>query len=182
MLAIDAVLQDTAEQRAEAQKLPGRDEFILTPLWTETREDREKRIRNLLDSALGIVTDVPIVDMQKKVEGLRRNIRDIEAEIAALKEKQITAPKDGMLPGVLTDTVDSLNGNIADAEKRIDEEPGRDRQDQDRDRRRAGEVRRRDWRPSRSTCCSTACCRATSCASSPCSTRPRSSTPSSASC
>lgn len=119
MLAIDTVLQDTAQQRAEAQKLPGRDEFILTPLWTETREDREKRVRNLLDSALGIVTDVPIVDMQKKVEGLRHNIRDIEAQIAALKEKQITAPKDAMLPGVLTDTVDSLNGNIADAEKRI---------------------------------------------------------------
>jgi hypothetical protein len=119
MLAIDAVLQDTAQQRSEAQKLPGRDEFILTPLWTETREDREKRIRALLDSALGIVTDVPIVDMQKKVEGLRRNIRDIEGQIAAYKEKQITAPKDAMLPGVLTDTVDSLNGNIADAEKRI---------------------------------------------------------------
>jgi len=119
MLAIDGVLEDTAQQRSEAQKLPGRDEFILTPLWTETREDREKRVRDLLDSALGIVTDVPIVDMQKKVEGLRHNIRDIEAEIAALKEKQITAPKDAMLPGVLTDTVDSLNGNIADAEKRI---------------------------------------------------------------
>jgi len=119
MLAIDSVLKDTAQQRAEAQKLPGRDEFILTPLWTETREDREKRVRNLLDSALGIVTDVPIVDMQKKVEGLRHNIRDIEAQIATLKEKQITAPKDAMLPGVLTDTVDSLNGNIADAEKRI---------------------------------------------------------------
>jgi hypothetical protein len=119
MLAIDSILQETAQQRSEAQKLPGRDEFILTPIWTETREDREKRIRALLDSALGIVTDVPIVDMQKKVEGLRRNIRDLETEIAAYKEKQITAPKDAMLPGVLTDTVDSLNGNIADAEKRI---------------------------------------------------------------
>ena len=80
MLAVDAILQDTAEQRSEAQKLPGRDEFILTPLWTETREDREARIRKLLDSALGIVTDVPIVEMQKKVEGLRQNIREIEAE------------------------------------------------------------------------------------------------------
>ena len=99
MLAVDAILQDTAEQRTQAQKLPGRDEFILTPLWTETREDREARIRNLLDSALGIVTDVPIVEMQKKVEGLRQNIREIEANIATLKEKQITAPKDAMLPG-----------------------------------------------------------------------------------
>ena len=119
MLAVDAILHDTAEQRTEAQKLPGRDEFILTPLWTETREDREARIRNLLDSALGIVTDVPIVDMQKKVEGLRQNIRDIEANIATLKEKQITAPKDAMLPGVLNDTVSSLDSNIKEAEQRI---------------------------------------------------------------
>ena len=119
MRAIDAVLEDAAEQRGQAQKLPGRDEFILTPLWTETREDREQRIRGLLDSALGIVTDVPIVDMQKKVEDLRHNIRDIEAGIAALKEKQLTAPKDGMLPGMLTDTVDSLGNDVADAEKRI---------------------------------------------------------------
>ena len=119
MLAVDAILQDTAEQRTQAQKLPGRDEFILTPLWTETREDREARIRALLDSALGIVTDVPIVEMQKKVEGLRQNIREIEANIATLKEKQITAPKDAMLPGVLNDTVASLDGNIKDAEQRI---------------------------------------------------------------
>jgi hypothetical protein len=119
MLAIDGVLQDTAEQRGQAQKLPGRDEFILTPLWTETREDREKRISNLLNSALAIVTDVPVVDMQKKVESLRHNIRDIESSIAALKEKQLTAPKSGVLPGVLTDTVDSLSGDVAEAEKRI---------------------------------------------------------------
>jgi hypothetical protein len=119
MRAIDAVLQDTAEQRGQAQKLPGRDEFILTPIWTETREDRERRIRDLLDSALGIVTDVPVVDLQKKVEGLRHNIRDIEGEIAAMKERQLTAPKDGMLPGMLTDTVDSLSSDIADADKRI---------------------------------------------------------------
>lgn len=120
MLAVDSILREAAEQRTEAQKLPGRDEFILTPLWTETREDREKRIRALLDSALGIVTDVPIVDMQKKVEGLRQNIRDIEADIASMKEKQITAPKDAMLPGVFTDTVASLDGNIKDAEARIE--------------------------------------------------------------
>lgn len=120
MRAIDDILKDAADERGQAQKLPARDEFILTPLWTETREDREKRVRNLLDSALGIVTDVPVVDMQKKIEGFRSNIRDIEANIAAMKEKQLTAPKDGMLPGMLTDTVDSLGTDIKDAEKRID--------------------------------------------------------------
>jgi len=119
MQAIDSVLKETAEQRTQAQKLPGKDEFIVTPLWTETREDRERHVRNLLDSALGVVTDTPIVDLQKKVERLRRNIHNIEGHIAALKEKQITAPTDGMLPGVITDTVDSLGGEITDAEKRI---------------------------------------------------------------
>lgn len=37
-----------------------------------------------------------------------------------MKEKQLTAPKDAVLPGLLTDTVDSLEGNIQDAHKRID--------------------------------------------------------------
>ncbi|MBU2533651.1 MAG: hypothetical protein KKB37_12990, partial [Alphaproteobacteria bacterium] len=74
MRAIDSILRDTAENRSKANKLPSKDEFILTPLWTETREDRERRIRDLMDSALGIVTDVPIVDIQKRIEKLRRNI------------------------------------------------------------------------------------------------------------
>jgi hypothetical protein len=121
MNAIDGLLADVAEQRAEAKKLPGKDEFLVTPLWTETREDREGRIRKLLDSALAIVTDAPVVEVQKKIEGLRRNIRDLETDIVALKEKQLAAPKDGMLPGVLTDTVDSLGTKIAADKARIAE-------------------------------------------------------------
>ena len=119
MQSIDTVLRETAQQRSEARKLPGNDEFILTPLWTETREDREQHVRNLLDSALGIVTDVPIVDLQKKIEGLRKNIRAIEGNISKLKEKQLTAPEDSMLPGVLTDTFGSLSSEIKDAHDRI---------------------------------------------------------------
>lgn len=121
MSAVDAILKDTASERSQARKLPGNDEFILTPLWTETREDREEKIRNLLDSALGIVTDVPVVEVQKKIEGLRKNIRETEDNIVTLKEKQITAPKDAMLPGVLTDTVASLQEDIKTSEKRITE-------------------------------------------------------------
>ncbi len=120
MGAIDAVLQDTAQQRSESKKLPGKDEFVITPLWTETREDRDRKVRSLLDSALGIVTDVPVVDVQKKVEGLRKNIRELEDQIVKYKEKQLVAPKDGMLPGVLTDTVASLTTSIEDAQKRIE--------------------------------------------------------------
>jgi hypothetical protein len=120
MKAIDAILQDTAKNRSEARKLPSDKDFILKPLWTESREDREKKIRELLDSALGIVTDVPVVDVQKKIETLRKNIRDLDDRIVKLREKQLVAPKDGLLPGYVTDTVDSLAKDIEDAKKRIE--------------------------------------------------------------
>jgi polyhydroxyalkanoate synthesis regulator phasin len=120
MKAIDAVLQDAAKNRGEARKLPTDSEFIIKPIWTETREDRERRIRDLLDAALGIVTDVPIVELQKKIEGLRKNIREIDDRTARLREKQLLAPKDGVLPGLLTDTVDSLGKDIEEARKRIE--------------------------------------------------------------
>jgi hypothetical protein len=120
MKAIDSVLQDTARQRGEARKLPSERDFLMKPLWTETREDREKKIRDLLDSALGIVTDVPVVEVQKRIEGLRNNIRELDDRIVKLREKQVMAPKDGMLPGLITDTVDSLAKDIDDTKKRIE--------------------------------------------------------------
>lgn len=121
MRALDAVLQDAARNRGEARKLPSKTDFIVTPLWTETREDRERKIRDLLDAALGIVTDVPVVDVQRRVEGLRKNIRDLEDRIVSLKEKQLVAPQDSLLPGVLSDTVESLGRSIEDAQRRIEE-------------------------------------------------------------
>jgi hypothetical protein len=121
MQAIDSVLKDVAEERSEAKKLPGKDEFIVTPLWTETKEDREQKVRALLDSALGIVTDVPVVDVQRKIESLRKNIREIEDRIVTLKEKQLVAPADGVLPGMLTDTVASLGSEIEASKKQIEE-------------------------------------------------------------
>ena len=121
MRALDAVLQDAARNRSEARDLPPKSEFLVTPLWTETREDRERKIRDLLDAALGIVTDVPVVDVQRRVEALRKNIRDLEDRIVSLKEKQLVAPQDSLLPGVLSDTVESLGRNIEDAQRRIAE-------------------------------------------------------------
>ena len=119
MRAIDAILSDTADNRTKANKLPSNNDFILTPLWTETREDRENRIRALMDSALAIVTDVPIVDIQKRIEKLRKNISDLENNVVELRQKQLTAPHDSLLPGVISDTVSSLGQEIVDAEKRI---------------------------------------------------------------
>lgn len=120
MKAVDALLQDAARNRGEARKLPTEKDYIVRPIWTETREDRERRIRELLDSALGVVTDVPVVDLQKKIEGLRKNIREHDDRIVRLREKQLIAPKDGMLPGYVTDTVDSLGKDIDETKRRID--------------------------------------------------------------
>ena len=72
MKAIDAILQDTAKNRGEARKLPSKDEFLIPLPWAETREDRERKIKDLMDSALAVVTDVPVVEHQKKIEGLRK--------------------------------------------------------------------------------------------------------------
>ena len=109
------------QNRADAKKLPPKDTFVIPPLWSETREDRDAKINTLLDSALGIVTEVPVVEFQKRIETLRKNIREIDDQIVQLREKQLTAPKDGMLPGIITDTVDSLTKKIEDNKKRIDE-------------------------------------------------------------
>ncbi len=117
--SIDKILEDTARNRSDARKLPSRDDFLVTPLWSETKEDREEHIRTLLDSALEIVTDVPIVDMQKTIEGRRKTIQELHTNITRLREKQLTAPTDSLLPGILTDTVDSLSEEIVDLEKRI---------------------------------------------------------------
>ncbi|MEQ1714836.1 MAG: hypothetical protein ABL907_02420 [Hyphomicrobium sp.] len=120
MTAVDAILKDSADNRADAERLPARDDFLLPPLWRETREDRETKVRALLDAALAIVTDVPVVEIQKKVEGLRKNIRDLEDQNSKLKEKQLNAPKDATLPGILNDTVQSLEAGIAENVKRIE--------------------------------------------------------------
>ncbi|HRD74706.1 MAG TPA: hypothetical protein PK264_02030, partial [Hyphomicrobiaceae bacterium] len=56
----------------------------------------------------------------KRIETLRRNIRELEERIVQLREKKLVAPKTGMLPGIITDTVDSLTKDIAEAQKRID--------------------------------------------------------------
>lgn len=124
MKAIDAILQDTARNRGEAKKLPSKDEFLVPPLWTETREDREAKIKNLLDATLGIVTDVPVVEVQKRIETLKKNIRDLDDRTVKLREKQFVAPKEGFLPGYVTDTVDSLAKDIDDTQKRIAENRG----------------------------------------------------------
>ena len=54
--------------------------------------------------------DVPVVDIQKRIEQRRQAIRALEDTILKLKETQLTAPTDAFLPGIVTETVDSLGG------------------------------------------------------------------------
>jgi hypothetical protein len=70
------------------------------------------------------VADVPIVEVQKRIETARKSIRDHDERVVKLREKQLTAPKDGMLPGYVTDTVDSLARDIEDTKKRIEANRG----------------------------------------------------------
>ncbi|HEY1247120.1 MAG TPA: hypothetical protein VGF29_20045 [Hyphomicrobiaceae bacterium] len=120
MKAVDAILQNAAKNRAEARKLPSDADYMLKPIWAETKEDRERKIRDILDAVLAIVTDAPIVDLQKKIEGLRRNIRELDDRIVALREKQLVAPKDGMFTSMMSDTVGSIGREIEESRKRIE--------------------------------------------------------------
>ena len=80
-------------------------------------------MKALLDSALGIVTDVPVVEVQQRIERHRRTILELEDRIADMKQKQLMAPKDAALPGVLTDTVGSLDSGIQDLQDADRQEP-----------------------------------------------------------
>ena len=143
MLAVDAILQDTAEQRTQAQKLPGRDEFILTPLWTETREDREvahpqparlcprhrhrRADRRDAEEGRGPAPEHPRDRSQHRhAEG--KADHGAEGRHAAGR-----AQRHGVEPR-------QQHQGCRAAHR---QEPGRDRQDQDGDRRRAGQVGRR---------------------------------------
>jgi hypothetical protein len=120
MAAIDSILRDAADTRAGVEKLPSRDDYIIAPFWKETREDRNTKVRALLDAALAVVTNSPVVDIQKRVELLRHNIRELEDANVKLKEKQLLAPKDATLPGILTDTVSSIQDQITENNKKVD--------------------------------------------------------------
>lgn len=118
--ALDALLEETGEQRRNTRKLPSKkDYFVAVPPWTETREDRTDKIRVLLNSALEIVVDVPLVQMQRGMAKRRDMIAELKSRITRLREKRLDAPTDSLLPGIITDTVDSIGSDIEDLKKRI---------------------------------------------------------------
>ncbi len=122
MEGIDRLLLDAANQRNQAKKLPSRkDYFVAVPPWTETKEDRQEVIRNILDSVLQIVTEGPIIEQQNRLTKLRKNISTMKEQITSLREKRLDAPKDSLLPSIFTDTVSSIDDKIKELNIRIQE-------------------------------------------------------------
>lgn len=119
LTAIEALLKQAAEARGDAKDLPSREKFVFPPLWTETREDREQIIRPLLDAALEIVSDAPVVVFQAEIKQKRRAIGDLKDSISSLRERRLQAPESGFLPGVVTDTQRSIDADIVALEQTI---------------------------------------------------------------
>jgi hypothetical protein len=117
--AIDSLLSRAAKQRAEIKDLPSRDRYIIPPLWQETQEDRQDEVKGLLGSVLEIVTDAPVIQMQDRLRQSRDEISALKDQIISLREERMRAPKDGMLPGILTQTQSSIDEQIAELEARI---------------------------------------------------------------
>src|SRR5262249_41998967 len=93
--------------------LPERDQFLFPPIWTETREEREATVRELLDGALEIVTDAPILKLQAEIAKHREKIAAARDKIASLREKRMEAPPSGLLPGIFSSTQGSIDKEIA---------------------------------------------------------------------
>jgi hypothetical protein len=119
--AIDKILKRAAAEREAAKTLPDRDKFLFPPIWTETKEEREAAVRGLLDSALAIVTDAPILQLQETIGKQRDKIAAAKERIASLREKRLEAPQSGIMPGIFTDTQDSIDKSIAKLQDDIKE-------------------------------------------------------------
>ncbi len=113
LAAIDKILKRAAAEREGVKALPERDKFLFPPIWTETREEREDTIRQLLNSALEIITDAPVLKLHEDIAKQREQIAAAKERIAALREKRMGAPQSSLLPGILSDTQETIDKAIA---------------------------------------------------------------------
>ncbi len=68
---------------------------------------------------LEVVTDAPVVQMQKKLQEHRHSISAIKDQISQLRERRLQVPDKGLLPGILNETKSSIDDKIADLQARI---------------------------------------------------------------
>ena len=121
LASIDKTLKRAATAREAAKTSPSRDTFLFEPVWTETREEREKEVRDLLDNALAIVTDAPILKLQEDIKKQQDKIAANRDRIATLREKQLGVPQSGLLPSFFSDTKESIDKSITALEADIKE-------------------------------------------------------------
>ena len=108
LASIDKILKRAAAAREAAKTLPTRDKFLFDPVWTETREEREKDVRDLLDSALAVVTDAPILKLQEDIRKQQEEIAADRERMAAFREKRLEVPQSGLLPSFFSETKESI--------------------------------------------------------------------------
>ena len=119
LASIDKILKRVAAEREEAKTLPTRDKFLFDPVWTATREEREKEVRELLDGALAVVTDAPILKLQEDIRKQQDKIVANRDRIATLREKRLGVPQPGLLPSFFTETTESIDKAITALEEDI---------------------------------------------------------------
>jgi len=106
--AVEDVLGKTAEKRADIKKLPAESDFVVPPLWTETREDREGRVKALLEE----------LRVSQKLLDQGRVEREENAKAA-----RAAADEMAVLRRQLADRdikVQSLEGSLREATLRVD--------------------------------------------------------------
>ena len=99
--------------------MPARDKFLFEPVWTETREEREQAVRDLLDGALAIVTDAPILKLQEDIRKQQEKIASNRERIATFREKRLEVPQTGLLAGIFNRRLKSIDKSIATLEADI---------------------------------------------------------------
>lgn len=114
------ILDEAARRRLEQQTDPNSmaEDFV----WRQFGLDDDTRVRDLLSSAFEMMTDAPVVEMQDEIAERRRQISRLRDQIAELKEQRISAPEDGGVASMLglSDDQDSLDGAIAELDRRIE--------------------------------------------------------------
>ncbi len=124
--ALKDVLDEAAKRRLKRQTDP--DGALEDLFWRQFGADQNTRIRDLLSSAFEMMTDAPVVDIQRGIGKARDEIAKMRGQIAELKEKRIAAPPDdgwSSWLGVtedkrtITDAIEELEARIKGQEAEI---------------------------------------------------------------
>ena len=117
--AIRQILDEAARTRLNQQTDP--DGALERFMWKQFGLDSSDRVRDLLGSAFEMMTDAPVVDIQREIAKARGEIEKMRGQIGDLRERRISAPESAGIEGWLGLTEDqhSMSRAIEDLERRI---------------------------------------------------------------